>query len=287
MGRAISIGFVAQGASIIGADWNADRLQQLVATIDRSAGRSMRRPHVLAVEKHGRLDILCNNAGVIDYMQGIGELSDDIWRRVLSIDLDGPMFTTRRAVPRMVAHGGGSIIDIASAAGIGGCGRCGVHRAQAWCGGPDAQYRLDVCERGIRCNAICPGGTRTNIAESIPPDRLDAAGSGHARVSAALTPEVLQPEDIANLALFLHRTSRAASAERSSRRARAAQRPGAMGGARAKAGLDACRAAGDAALERNVSSEVRDLAAITGRRETARRACGAGLSVFRSHRAGG
>ena len=47
-------------------------------------------------------------------MHGIGELSDDMWRRVLSINLDGPMFTSRRAVPQMASQGGGSIISTAS-----------------------------------------------------------------------------------------------------------------------------------------------------------------------------
>lgn len=67
--------------------------------------------------------ILVNNAGVMDFMQGVGELSDDIWRRVLSINLDGPMFTMRRAVPLMVAQGGGAVVNIASTAGIGAAPR--------------------------------------------------------------------------------------------------------------------------------------------------------------------
>src|SRR6266516_8214250 len=74
----------------------------------------------LALSAYGRLDVLCNNAGVMDYMQGVGELSDDIWRRVLSINLDGPMFTSRRAIRHMLTQGGGSIINTASTAGIHG-----------------------------------------------------------------------------------------------------------------------------------------------------------------------
>lgn len=58
-------------------------------------------------------------------------------------------------------------------------------------------------QRGIRCNAICPGGTRTNIGETMPQDRLDAAGAQRAQAFAALIPAILEPTDIANLALFL------------------------------------------------------------------------------------
>ncbi len=58
-------------------------------------------------------------------------------------------------------------------------------------------------KQGIRCNAICPGGTRTNIAETMPQDRLDPAGAMRAGAYAALIPATLEPEDIAALALFL------------------------------------------------------------------------------------
>ena len=57
--------------------------------------------------------------------------------------------------------------------------------------------------QGVRCNAICPGGTRTNIAESMPRERLDPAGAARAGAYAALSPALLDPEDIAALALFL------------------------------------------------------------------------------------
>jgi NAD(P)-dependent dehydrogenase (short-subunit alcohol dehydrogenase family) len=158
----------------------------------------------LAMSTYGRLDILCNNAGVMDYMQGVGELSDDIWRRVLSINLDGPMFASRKAIPHMIAQGSGSIINTASTAGISGAAAgaaytaskhalVGLTRNTAWM----------YASKGIRCNAICPGGTATNIAETMPADRMDAEGSARAGAYAALIPAFLEPGDIADLALFL------------------------------------------------------------------------------------
>jgi NAD(P)-dependent dehydrogenase (short-subunit alcohol dehydrogenase family) len=57
--------------------------------------------------------------------------------------------------------------------------------------------------QGIRCNAICPGGTRTNIAETMVPERMSQAGAARATAYAALIPAALEPEDIAALALFL------------------------------------------------------------------------------------
>jgi NAD(P)-dependent dehydrogenase (short-subunit alcohol dehydrogenase family) len=216
MGLAIATRFAAEGAAIIAGDWNETRLDEAVARIRDAGGTILGAQgniadHAtaagivdLAVSTHGRIDVLVNNAGVMDYMQGVGELSDDVWKRVLGINLEGPLFAMRRAVPRMVQQGGGSIINIASTAAIeGGAagaayttskhGLVGLTRNTAWM----------YAKQGIRCNAICPGGTRTNIAESMPRDRLDPAGASRAGAYAALMPSVLEPEDIAALALFL------------------------------------------------------------------------------------
>jgi NAD(P)-dependent dehydrogenase (short-subunit alcohol dehydrogenase family) len=216
MGLAMATRFAAEGAAVVAGDWNVARLDQAVANIrdnggtilgaqgniaDRATAESL---VDLAVSTHGRIDVLVNNAGVMDYMQGIGELSEEVWRRVLGINLEGPLYTMRRAVPQMVKQGGGSIVNIASTAGIeGGAagaaytaskhGLVGLTRNTAWM----------YAKQGIRCNAICPGGTQTNIAETMPQERLDVAGATRAGAYASLIPAVLQPEDIAALALFL------------------------------------------------------------------------------------
>jgi NAD(P)-dependent dehydrogenase (short-subunit alcohol dehydrogenase family) len=112
IGLAIATRFAAEGAAVIAADWNAERLEAAVERIRAAGGMIVSSQGNiadqaaaedlvdLAIATHGRLDVLCNNAGVMDYMQGVGELSNEVWRRVLSINLDGPMFTSRRAVRR-------------------------------------------------------------------------------------------------------------------------------------------------------------------------------------------
>lgn len=216
MGRAMAVRFAAEGAKIVAGDWNAQRLEEAVATIQASGGaitgaqgdisqQSTAEGLVdLALDTYGRLDVLCNNAGVMDYMQGVGELSDDIWRRVLSINLDGPMFTSRRAVPQMLSQGSGSIINIASTAGIsGGAAGAAYTASKHALVGLTRNTAWMYAARGIRCNAICPGGTQTNIGETMTQERLDPAGAARAGAFAALIPAMLQSEDIAALALFL------------------------------------------------------------------------------------
>ncbi len=216
MGLAMATRFAAEGAHLVVGDWNGPRLDAAVERIQASGGtivgvqgniaEQATAEHLvdLAISTYGGLDILCNNAGVMDYMQGVGELSDDIWRRVLSINLDGPMFTSRHALRHMLTHGGGSIVNTASTAGIhGGAAGAAYTASKHALVGLTRNTAWMYAKRGIRCNAICPGATVTNIGETMPPDRMDAAGSERAGAFAALAPAYLDPMDIASLALFL------------------------------------------------------------------------------------
>lgn len=216
MGLAMATRFAAEGAKVVAGDWNAERLDAAVAGIKANGGEIVSAHGNiaeqdtaealidLAISTYGGLHILCNNAGIMDFMQPVGELSNEIWRKVLGINLDGPMFTTRRAVQHMLAHGGGSIINVASTAGMhgGAAGAAytvskhalvGLTRNTAWM----------YAKQGIRCNAICAGATITNIAESMTADKLDQAGMKRAGEFGSLIPAYLEASDIAALALFL------------------------------------------------------------------------------------
>jgi NAD(P)-dependent dehydrogenase (short-subunit alcohol dehydrogenase family) len=216
MGLAMARQFAEEGALVVAGDWNEERLSSAIASIEADGGkitglagniadRAAAEALVdLAITNQGRLDVLVNNAGVMDYMQAVGELDDEVWRRVLSINLDGPMFTSRRAIQQMRTQGSGSIINIASIGGYeGGAagaaytvskhGLLGLTKNTAWM----------YAKEGIRCNVICPGATATNIGESMPADRIDPTGLGRASAFHALIPATLDPADIAALALFL------------------------------------------------------------------------------------
>lgn len=216
MGLSMAKLFTKEGASVVAGDWNAKRLDEAVAGIQAAGGKitgvqgniadlaAAEGLIDLAVNTYGGLNVLVNNAGVMDYMQGVGELTDDVWRRVLGINLDGPMFTTRKAVQHMLAHGGGSIVNVGSTASLhgGAAGAAytaskhallGLTRSTAWM----------YAKKGIRCNQICPGATATNIGESMPRDKVDPTGAARAQEFAALIPAYLNPDDIAAVALFL------------------------------------------------------------------------------------
>lgn len=216
MGLAIARRFAAEGAKVVAGDWNAARLDSAVEEIKNGGGTivgaqgniadqtSAEELVDLAVSTFGRIDVLVNNAGVMDFMQGVGELSDDIWRRVMAINVDGPMYTMRRAVPRMVEQGGGAIVNIASIGGLeGGAAGAAYTTSKHALLGLTKNTAWMYAKKGVRTNAIAPGATKTNIAETMTPERLDPVGAARAGQYAALVPAYLDPEDIAALALFL------------------------------------------------------------------------------------
>ncbi len=208
--------FASEGAAIVAADWNRERLDAAVAEIDAAGGavtgsqgdisdKATAEGLIdLAVSTYGGLDVLVNNAGVMDHMAGIDAMTDDIWRKVMAINVDGPMYTSRKAVQQMLAHGGGSIINIASVGGISGAAAgtaytvskhalVGMTRSIAWM----------YAKRGIRCNAICPAGVATHIQETMPQAQLDPIGYARAMEFGSLAPAFLEADEIARMALYL------------------------------------------------------------------------------------
>ncbi len=216
MGRAMAGLFSAEGARILAADWNTESLDQVVAEVRAAGGEitgvqgnvaeqaDCERIIDEAVAAYGGVDVLCNNAGVMDLFQGVASLEDTVWERVMGINVNGPMFLTRKVVPIMIARGGGSIVNTASAASIGGGASgaaytvskhalVGLTRSTAWTYAP----------QGIRCNAMACGGVETNIMQSVDPSKLDQAGAARYGAYQALIPAMLKPEEIAELALYL------------------------------------------------------------------------------------
>lgn len=216
MGRAIATLFAAEGAKVVLGEWNEQSLAEALAEIRGQGGTASGvRGNVAvqgeaeglieaAVSAHGRIDVLVNNAGVIDNNQGVGELNDATWERVMGINLNGPMYTSRKAVQHMLRQGGGNIINIVSTAGLGGAsagaaytvskhGLVGLTRNTAWM----------YTNKNIRCNAICPAGVMTEMARNIDLSKVDPLGAERNGLYYGTMPRLLQPQEIAKLALYL------------------------------------------------------------------------------------
>lgn len=216
MGRAMAELFVAEGAKVVAADWNAEALDGAVAEVGANGGAitgiqgnvadQAQAEAIIdkAIESYGRLDILCNNAGVMDNNHGAADLTNEMWERVLGINLNGPMYLTRKAIPAMLASGGGVIVNTASVAGVGG-GAAGLAYTVSKHGlvGMTKQTAFRYAQEGIRCNAIAAGAVETNIMASVDSNKMDPAGSARCQTYYAAIPGQLKAVDIAQLALFL------------------------------------------------------------------------------------
>lgn len=216
MGRAMAELFSSEGAKIVAAEWNEATLAEVVDAVKAAGGEIVgvagdvskdedcRRIAEEAKNAFGRVDVLCNNAGVMDVNQGVAELDDAMWRRVMGINLDGPMFLSRAVVPIMLAGDGGSIINTASVAGVGG-GAAGAAYTASKHGviGLTRATAFRYGQEGVRCNAIVAGAVQTNIVQSVDPTKFDPAGTARCQTYYGTIPAQLEAIDIANLALFL------------------------------------------------------------------------------------
>jgi NAD(P)-dependent dehydrogenase (short-subunit alcohol dehydrogenase family) len=214
MGRSIAIRFAAEGARLIVGDRHAQRLGEVVAQIrgggasivsevgdisDQSTAESL---VDLAISSHGRIDVLVNNAGIMDHFQGVGELSNEVWRSVLATNLDGPMFTTRRALGRMRKQGGGSIVNIASLAATYGM-PFALHytTSKAAVIGLTRGLARELGRDNIRVNAVAPSAVMTEGTREFLADKLDR-GLEVIRAGQSIQ-RTLEPSDLSGTIAWL------------------------------------------------------------------------------------
>jgi NAD(P)-dependent dehydrogenase (short-subunit alcohol dehydrogenase family) len=190
IGRATALRFASEGARVVVADLNAEGAESAVKAVESAGGTALAVTGDLsetavvdavvtaAVGTFGGIDVLVNNAGVMDTMSAAADVTDAEWERVLRINLTAPFLLTRAVLPHMIAAGSGAIVNTASEASLRGSaagtaytvskhGVLGLTRSLA------VMYR----DQGIRTNAIAPGGTATGITADV---RIDPGAHGPA-----------------------------------------------------------------------------------------------------------
>lgn len=214
IGRKIALDFAAEGAAVIAVARRKERLEQLAKEAESLAGTVLVYPGDLsekeanegmiafALEKCGKLDVLVNNAGVMDEFKPIGETTDEQWAQVIRINLEGPMFAMRKAVQVMLEQEtGGNIVNIASIGGIRGCRAGAAYTASKHALVGLSQNTAFMYQGNqIRCNVICPGGVETEVMNS----QTNISQFGVGRVMAGLDSSIPsgKPEDISSAVLF-------------------------------------------------------------------------------------
>lgn len=214
MGKAIVERFVKEGANVVAVARRQERLEELACSLEGEAGKvvvyvgDVSKPEVnsgmidAAVQAFGSLDVLVNNAGIMDDMSPVGDFTDAKYEQVMAVNLYGPLCAMRKAVQVFLAQGnGGNIINVASVGGLRTvCGAVyGASKAALLNVTKNTAYMY--MPQKIRCNAIAPGGIATEISASM--GRPNMAGYGRVKSVLDCSPAPGEAQDIANTALFL------------------------------------------------------------------------------------
>jgi len=175
IGSAIAERFVADGAKVCITGRNQEKLDKLAGSLpagstatcsgDVAKFEDAKRMVGATLSFGGKIDVLVNNAG-IDPGGSVVDLDPALWRQVLETNLTGPFLLMKAAIPSMIKQGGGSIINIASLGGL----RClpgmpAYASSKAGLIMLTQQVALDYGPAKVRCNVVCPGGTRTAMVD--------------------------------------------------------------------------------------------------------------------------
>jgi 3-oxoacyl-[acyl-carrier protein] reductase len=211
IGRASAERFAAEGAQVVAVD--LEGAAETVAVIEAAGGEGLALTTdvadedavaamaEVALERFGKVDVLMNNAGILDDYLPAADTPTSVWDRVLGVNLFAQFFTARALLPQMVERGDGAIINVASTAGLnGGNGGAAYTTSKHAIIGFTRQLCFDYARQGIRCNVICPGAVETGMTKEIfaSPDAAVMAA-----VESAPIGRWAQPEELANAALFL------------------------------------------------------------------------------------
>lgn len=215
LGRAIAARFAREGALVVAADTNAadgnflvDRLtaegcDAIFVRTDVADENAVRNLVESALARYRRIDILCNNAGILlaDRDVPIHELSAETWDFIMSVNLRGAFLCAKYTIPAMLAQGGGSIIQMGSPTGMIGCAPrlTAYSTSKAGIMGMTRVMAAAYAQNNIRVNSIAPGTMETPMNRHL---LTDPAIREQTRSTVPLG-RIGKPEDIEGLAVFL------------------------------------------------------------------------------------
>ncbi len=217
IGRVTLQTLVDAGAKVVTCDVDQaalDRLRGELPTVpaipaDVADEAAVDRLFELALEQLGGVDILVNNAGIAGPTGPIEEIAPEDWRRTLEVNITGQYLCARRAVPHIRAAGGGSIVNLSSAAGRFGFALRSPYCASKWAVvGLTKALAIELGGDQIRVNAICPGAVEGERIDRVVTAKAEALGVSFEAmrqqyVETASMKRLISPQDIANMILYL------------------------------------------------------------------------------------
>jgi NAD(P)-dependent dehydrogenase (short-subunit alcohol dehydrogenase family) len=207
--------FAREGAAVVVTARREDRITTLAERIAASGGQAVAIPGDVrsvcdvrnvveqTIAAFGRIDILVSNAGIVDRHMATIRVTDDLWDDVISSDLTSVFYYCREVLPHMVEAGSGAIVNVSSIAGKYANGGAAYSAAKAGVAALTMNIAMQYSGTGIRCNAVLPGPTPTELNT---PERLATFDREFREITARhtdMTVGASEPIDQANAILFL------------------------------------------------------------------------------------
>jgi len=209
IGRATALKFAAEGARVVVCDLDRKAVDEVVAQIVAAHGQaigftvnvtdkaSIAAMVQGAMDKYGRIDVLVNNAGIVDDAM-LRKMTDEQFERVIDINLKGTYNCARAVVDIMIAQNAGVILNASSVVGLyGNFGQTNYAASKFGVIGMAKTWARELGRKGIRANAVCPGFVETTILKSIPEKVMQAM------IDRVPLGRLAKPEEIANTYAFL------------------------------------------------------------------------------------
>ncbi|MCL1840873.1 MAG: SDR family NAD(P)-dependent oxidoreductase [Propionibacteriaceae bacterium] len=210
IGLATAAQIVREGGRVIAVDVVQQRLDEAAARIgeqyvpvalDITAPDA---PGAIAEVAGPQVDVLINNAGIMDGFVPVDEIDDALWDRVLAINVTSMMRLIRQFIPGMIAAGHGAIVNLASEAALRTCAGVAYTVSKHAVVGLTKNTAAVYARDGIRCNAVAPGGVATNVGGDFRSQKVaERVGAAMGASMGAIADEIAQPDALATAICFL------------------------------------------------------------------------------------
>ncbi len=217
IGRQTALTFAAEGAKVVVSDIDVAGGEETVSMIIAKGGdahfvqadvsKSANVSDLIAqtVAKYGRLDCACNNAGIEGLIAPFVDQTEENFDRTIAINLKGTFMCLKAEIAQMVTQGGGSIVNLASIAGlIGFPGLAAYVASKHGVNGLTKNAALEYAKQGVRVNSVCPGGIDTRMLDSLAEQSTDGKMTSHEMMDG-LHPmgRIGTADEVANLIVWL------------------------------------------------------------------------------------